>query len=70
MSAEAMLNHAADILAELVRSTPGEEGKWFAVATAAGLYDAALALASRSPCDPRTLPARPATCLRNSRPSR
>lgn len=46
---------AADILAELVRSTPGEEGKWFAAAKAAGLYDAALALASRSPCDPRTL---------------
>ena len=46
---------AVDILADLVRSTPGEEGKWFAAARAAGLYDAALAVASRSPCDPRTL---------------
>ena len=46
---------AGDILADLVRTTPGEEGKWFAAARAAGLYDEALALASRTPCDPRTL---------------
>ena len=43
------------ILADLVRNTPGEEGKWFAAAKEAGLYDEALALASRTPCDPRTL---------------
>lgn len=33
----------------------GEEGKWFAAAKDAGLYDEALALAGRTPCDPRTL---------------
>ncbi len=36
-------------------SAPGEEGKWFAAAKDAGLFDEALALASRTPCDPRTL---------------
>jgi hypothetical protein len=46
---------AAEILADLVETTPGEEGKWFAAAKEAGLYDEALALASRSPCDPKTL---------------
>jgi len=43
------------ILEDLVESTPGEEGKWFAAAKEAALYDEALALASRSPCDPKTL---------------
>jgi hypothetical protein len=43
------------ILADLVRTTPGDEGKWFAAAKEAGLYDDALALASDTPCDPRTL---------------
>jgi hypothetical protein len=38
-----------------VASTPGEEGKWFVAAREAGLYDEAIALAKRSPCDPRTL---------------
>lgn len=38
-----------------MRSTPGDEGKWFAAAKEAGLHDEALALASRTPCDPRTL---------------
>jgi hypothetical protein len=46
---------AGEILADLVETTPGEEGKWFAAAKDAGLYDDALALASRTPCDPRTL---------------
>jgi len=46
---------ASDVLADLVRTTPGEEGKWFAAAKEAGLYDQALALACRTPCDPRTL---------------
>jgi len=45
----------AKILADLVASTPGEEGKWFAAAKDAGLYDEAIALAQRTPCDPRTL---------------
>lgn len=46
---------ASEILADLVKTTPGEEGKWFAAAKDAGLYDEALALASRAPCDPKTL---------------
>lgn len=46
---------AGTILADLVRATPGDEGKWFAAAKDAGLFDQALALASRTPCDPRTL---------------
>jgi hypothetical protein len=43
------------VLADLVRTTPGDEGKWFAAAKEAGLYDEALALARRTPCDPKTL---------------
>jgi hypothetical protein len=46
---------AAKILDDLVASTPGHEGKWFAAAKDAGLYDEAMALAQRTPCDPRTL---------------
>ena len=46
---------ASEILSDLVASTPGEEGKWFAAAKSAGLYDEAIALANRTPCDPRTL---------------
>lgn len=45
----------AKILDDLVASTPGLEGKWFAAAKDAGLYDEAVALAKRTPCDPRTL---------------
>ena len=44
---------AHEILADLAK--PGDEGKWFAAAKEAGLYDEALELAARSPCDPRTL---------------
>lgn len=43
------------LLADLVASTPGEEGKWFATAKELGLYDAAIGLANRSPCEPKTL---------------
>ncbi len=46
---------AGEVLADLVKTTPGDEGKWFAAAKEAGLYDEALALASRTPCDPKTL---------------
>ncbi|MGH9459970.1 MAG: hypothetical protein ACRD1X_02040 [Vicinamibacteria bacterium] len=46
---------AIDVLSDLVKTTPGEEGKWFAAAKEAGLFEQALALASRTPCDPRTL---------------
>jgi hypothetical protein len=44
-----------EILADLVKTTPGDEGKWFAAAKDAGLYSDALVLAGRTPCDPRTL---------------
>lgn len=44
-----------EVLERLVASTPGDEGKWFAAAKDAGLLDAAIALARRTPTDPRTL---------------
>lgn len=44
-----------DILKDLVASMPGNEGKWFAAAKSAGLYDEAIELANRTPCDPKTL---------------
>ena len=44
-----------EMLALLVASTPGDEGKWFAAAKDAGLLDAAIALAKKTPTDPRTL---------------
>ena len=46
---------ATTILADLVRLTPGDEGKWFAAAKEAKLFDEAIALAKQTPCDPRTL---------------
>jgi hypothetical protein len=44
-----------DILKDLVVSTPADEGKWFAAAKSEGLYDEAIELANRTPCDPKTL---------------
>jgi hypothetical protein len=46
---------AADILRDLVASQPGSEGKWFAAAKGAGLFDLAIELVSKSPTDPKTL---------------
>jgi hypothetical protein len=46
---------ARDILRRLVESQPGAEGKWFAAAKDAGLFDLAIELVTRSPTDPRTL---------------
>ena len=43
------------LLADLVAEAPGEEGKWFATAKELALYDLAIDLANRSPCDPKTL---------------
>ena len=43
------------LLADLIESTPGEEGKWFATAKARKRFDLALRLARLSPCDPKTL---------------
>jgi len=45
----------SQILADLIATTPGEEGKWFATAKELKLYDLALELANRTPCDPKTL---------------
>lgn len=44
-----------EILRDLVASTPGAEGKWFAAAKDAGLFALAVELVTRSPTDPRTL---------------
>jgi hypothetical protein len=44
-----------EILDALVALTPGEEGKWFAAAKDAKLWDRAIALANRTPCSPQTL---------------
>ena len=43
------------ILADLMASTPGDEGKWFATAKTLKRLDLAMELAWRSPCDPKTL---------------
>lgn len=43
------------ILRDLVASQPGQEGKWFAAAKDAGLFELAIELANRSPADPKTL---------------
>jgi len=45
----------ATLLADLVASTPGDAGKWFAAAKSAGLFEAAIALANANPTDPKTL---------------
>ena len=45
----------SEVLSDLVKTTPGEEGKWFAAAKDAGLYAEAIELARRTPCDPKTL---------------
>ena len=44
-----------EILEDLIESTPGEEGKWFATAKSLGLLPLALKLAHQSPCEPKTL---------------
>ncbi len=49
------MKDASAILADFIAMTPGEEGKWFATAKELELYDLALELANRSPCDPKTL---------------
>jgi hypothetical protein len=45
----------SQILADLIATTPGEEGRWFAAAKEIRLFDLALELANRSHCDPKTL---------------
>jgi hypothetical protein len=46
---------ASEVLEDLVTETPGEEGKWFAAAKDAKLFDEAIALANRTLCSPQTL---------------
>lgn len=46
---------AVEILRDLIKTTPGDEGKWFAAAKELKLYALALQLAHQSPCDPKTL---------------
>jgi hypothetical protein len=45
----------SEILADLIRHTPEEEGKWFAAAKSAKLFDEAIQLVNSSPCAPQTL---------------
>jgi acetylornithine/succinyldiaminopimelate/putrescine aminotransferase len=45
---------ATEILNDLIKSQPGSEGKWFAAAKDAELFEQAIELARRSPTDPRT----------------
>ncbi len=44
-----------ELLGDLVATTPGDEGKWFATAKEVGLFDEAIRLANWAPCDPKTL---------------
>ncbi len=46
---------AAEILHDLVQETPGADGKWFAAAKDAELFDEAIELANSTPCSPQTL---------------
>ena len=43
------------MLNDLVATTPGDEGKWFATAKEVRLFDEAIRLANRAPCDPKPL---------------
>lgn len=43
------------LLRNLIASTPGDEGKWFATAKSLKRFDLAIELAWASPCDPKTL---------------
>ena len=43
------------IFEDLVKSTPGEEGKWFRVAYELRFFHLALEISQTAPCDPKTL---------------
>ena len=43
------------LLTDLIATTPGQEGKWFATAKTLKRFDLAMQLAWKSPCDPETL---------------
>jgi hypothetical protein len=44
-----------EILTDLIRRSPGEEGKWFAAAKELGDFELALDLGFKGPCEPQTL---------------
>jgi hypothetical protein len=46
---------SSEILNDLIATTPGMEGKWFATARRAGFHDMALKLANHNSCEPVTL---------------
>jgi hypothetical protein len=43
------------LLSDLIATTPGQEGKWFATAKTLKRLELAMQLAWKSPCDPKTL---------------
>jgi hypothetical protein len=43
------------VLSDLIATTPGGEGKWFATAKTLKRFDLAMQVAWKSPCDPKTL---------------
>ncbi len=43
------------VLSDLIATTPGEKGKWFATAKTLKRFELAMQLAWISPCDPKTL---------------
>jgi len=49
------MEEKSQILEDLIESTPGDEGKWFATAKSLGMLPLALKLAHQSPCDSKTL---------------
>ena len=49
------MKEKSQILQDLIKSTPGAEGKWFAAAKSSGMLPLALKIAHQSPCDPKTL---------------
>ena len=55
------------VLQDLIAGTPGAEGKWFAAAKEAGMFELAAELAHTSPTDPRTL-TRPARDFATEQP--
>lgn len=46
---------ASVLLGDLIASTPGDEGRWFATARFLRFFQLAIELAMQTPCDPRTL---------------
>jgi hypothetical protein len=49
------MKESAQILTDLIGTSPGQEGKWFATAKDLGFFELALDLANQSPCEPKTL---------------